>query len=49
MGTLINGADGRGFGATKKGRTEGSLAMDKGGGWTEMVLGGAEGAEHDTD
>jgi len=29
--------------------TEGSLATDKGGGRTEVVLVGAEGAERDTD
>jgi len=28
---------------------EGSLAMDKGGGQAEAVLGGMEGVEHDTD
>ena len=28
---------------------EGSLAMDKGGGWAETVLGGAEEVEHDMD
>ena len=33
MGTPIDGAGSRGFGATRRGRTEGSLAVDKGGGW----------------
>jgi len=49
MGTPIDGAGGRGFGATGRGGAEGSLATDKGGGRAEMVLGDAEGTEHDTD
>ena len=49
MGTPIDGAGGRGFGATGRGRTGGSLAADKGGGRAEMALGDAEGAERDTD
>ena len=49
MGTPIDGAGSRGFGATGRGRTGGSFAADKGGGWVEMVLGDAEGAEHDMD
>ena len=40
---------GGGFGVTRRGRAEGSLTMDKGGGQTEAVLSGAEGAERDTD
>jgi len=40
MGTPIDGADSR---------TGGSLATDKGGGQVEMVLGDAEGMEHDID
>jgi len=49
MGTPIDGAGSRGFGATGRGGAEGSLATDKGGGRAEMVLGDAEGTEHDTD
>jgi len=49
MGTPIDGAGSGGFGATGRGRTGGSLAADKGGGWAEMVLGDAEGMEHNTD
>jgi len=49
MGTPIDGAGGRGFGATGRGGAEGSLATDKGGGRAEMVLGDAEGTEHDMD
>jgi len=49
MGTPIDGAGSRGFGATRRGRTGGSLAADKGGGRVEMVLGDVEGVERDTD
>ena len=49
MGTLIDGVGGRGFGATRRGRRGGSLAVNKGGGWVETVLGDAEGTERDTD
>jgi len=49
MGTSIDGAGGRGFGVTGRGRMGGSLAMDKGGGRAKAVLVGAEGAEHDID
>ena len=49
MGTPIDGAGSRGFGATRRGRTGGSLAADKGGGRAEMVLGDVEEAERDTD
>jgi len=49
MGTPIDGAGGKGFGATRRGRTGGSLAADKGGGRAEMVLGDVKGAERDTD
>jgi len=49
MGTLIDRAGSRGFGATGRGGTGSSLAADKGGGRAEMVLGNAEGAERDTD
>jgi len=49
MGTLIDRVGGRGFGVTRRGRTRGSLATDKGGGQVEAVLVSAEGVEHDTD
>ena len=49
MGTPTDGAGGRGFGVTRRGRTGGSLATDKGRGWAEAVLVSAEGAEHDMD
>jgi len=49
IGTLIDRADGRGFGVTKRDRTESSLAANKGGGWAETVLGSAEGAERNMD
>jgi len=37
------------FGITGGGRARGNLATDNGGGWAEMVLSEAEGAEHNTD
>ena len=49
MGTPIDGAGGRGFGATGRGGAEGSLATDKGRGRAKMVLDDAEKAERDTD
>ena len=49
MGTPIDRAGGGGFRATGRGRAEGSLATDKGGGRAKMVLGDAEGTEHDMD
>jgi len=49
MGTPIDGVGGRGFGATRRGRMGGSLAVDKGEGRAEMVLGDVEGAERDID
>jgi len=49
MGTPIDRAGSGGFGATRRDGTEGSLAADKGGGWTETILGNAEGAECNTD
>jgi len=49
MGTPIDGADGRDFRATRRGRTGSSLTVDKGRGWVEMVLGDAKEAECDTD
>jgi len=49
MGTPIDGAGSGGFRATRRGRTGGSLAADKGGGQVEMVLGDVEGVEYDTD
>ena len=49
MGTLIDKAGSGGFGVTGRGGTGGSLAMDKGRGWAEVVLVGMEGTEHDID
>ena len=49
MGTPIDKAGGGGFRVTKKGKTGGSLATDKGGGQVEVVLGSTEGAERNTD
>jgi len=49
MGTLIDGAGGRGFGATGKGEMGDSFVADKGGGQMKTVLSGVEGAEYDTD
>ena len=37
------------FGVTRRGETGDNLAIDKGEGWAEMVLGSIEGAEYDTD
>jgi len=49
MGTPIDRAGSRGFGATRRGGMGGSLAVDKGGSRAEIVLGDVEGAERDTD
>jgi len=49
IGIPIDRAGGGGFGVTGRGRTGGNLATDKGEGWAETVLGGAEGAERDMD
>jgi len=49
IGTPIDRADGGGFGATGRGGTEGNLATDNGRGRVEVVLGGVEGVECDTD
>jgi len=49
IGTPIDRADSRGFRVTRRSGTGGNLAMHKGRGWTEAVLGGAEEAEHDMD
>jgi len=38
-----------GFGVTRRGRMEGNLATDKGGGRMEAVLGSAEGVECNMD
>jgi len=38
-----------GFGVTRRGRMEGNLAMNKGGGRIEAVLGSAEGMECNMD
>ena len=39
----------RGLRVTGRGRVEGSLTMDKGGGRAEAVLSSMEGVERDTD
>jgi len=49
IGIPIDGAGGGGFEVTGRGGTGGNLAMDKGEGRAETVLGGAEGAERDMD
>jgi len=49
IGIPIDGADSGDFGVTRRGGMEGNLAMDKGEDQAETVLGGAEGAERDTD
>jgi len=49
IGTPIDGAGGRGFGVTRRGRAGGNLTTDIGGGRAETVLVGAEGVECDTD
>jgi len=49
MGIPIDGVGSGDFGVTRRGETGDNLAMDKGGGQAEMVLGSVEGAEHDTD
>jgi len=49
IGIPIDRVGGGGFGVTGRGGTEGNLATDKGEGRAEMVLGGVEGAERDTD
>jgi len=49
MGTLIDRVGGRGFGATRRGRMESSLAVDKSGGQVETVLGDTEGVECNID
>jgi len=49
IGIPIDGAGSGGFGVTGRSGTGGNLATDKGEGQVEMVLGGMEGAERDTD
>ena len=49
IGIPIDRAGGRGFGVTRRDGMGGNLAMDKGEGQVETVLGGAEGVEQDTD
>jgi len=49
IGILIDKAGSGGFGVTGRGGTGDNLTMDKGESRTETVLGGAEGAERDTD
>jgi len=49
MGTPIDGGGSRGFGVTGRDGAGDNLATDRGGGRAEMVLSGAEEAEHDMD
>jgi len=49
IGISIDRAGGGGFGVTGTGETGGNLAMNKGEGRAETVLGSVEGAERDTD
>jgi len=49
IGIPINGVGGGGFRVTERGRTGGNLAIDKGKGQTEIVLGSVEEVEHDTN
>jgi len=49
MGTPIDGAGGRGFGVTGRGRIGNSLTIDKDGGQVKVVLGSVEGIEHNID
>jgi len=49
MGTPIDGGGSGGFGATGRDGVGGNLATDRGEGQAEMVLGGVERVEHDTD
>jgi len=48
-GIPIDGKGGRDFKVTRRDRIGGNLAMDRGEGQAEMVLGGAEEAEYDMD
>jgi len=45
IGISIDGVGSGGFGVTRSSGTGGNLAMDKGKGRAETVLGGVEGAE----
>jgi len=47
IGIPINGVGGGGFRVTERGRTGGNLAIDKGKGQTETVLGSVKEVEHD--
>jgi len=49
MGTPIDGAGSGDFRVTRRGRTGGSLATDKGGGRMVVVLVSVEGVQRDTD
>jgi len=49
MGVLMDRTGGGGFGTTGRGGMGGNLAMDKGRGQAEMVLGNTEGAECNMD
>jgi len=49
IGTPIDGAGGRDFGVTGRGRMESNLVTDKGGNRMEAVLSSMAGAECDMD
>jgi len=49
IGTPIDRVGSRGLGVTRRNETEGNLATDKGGDQAQMIFGGVEGAEYDTD
>jgi len=49
IGISIDGAGGGGFGVTRRGKTGGNLATDKGEGRAEIVLGSTEEMKRDTD
>ena len=49
MGVLMDRAGGGGFRTTRRGEMGGNLAMDKGRGQVETVLGDTEEVKRDTD
>ena len=49
IGTLIDRVGDRGFRVTRRSRTGGNLAPDKGGSWVEAVLSSVEGVEREMD
>jgi len=49
IGTPIDRVGDRGFRVTRRSRTGGNLAPDKGGSWVEAVLSSVEGVEREMD